>query len=122
MSYTILSYHYIQGVVPPPCYILYQVVNIHKELSLLSTLSYIIMKESQRQIQDLLDDTCGTEMSKVKIQLQQSKAAKQVTEQLCTSLQVSLHLLLIIIVTCSVYGSCGTMFHFMGVVAPRFTE
>ena len=106
MLYTLPSCQYTQGVVSP-----------------IPTLSYIIIiKESQRQIQDLLDDTCGTEMSKVKIQLQQSKAAKQVTEQLCTSLQVSLGLLLIIIVTCSVYGSCDTIFHCMGVVAPHFTK
>ncbi|XP_067942867.1 centrosomal protein of 152 kDa-like [Watersipora subatra] len=45
------------------------------------------LKESQRQVQDLLDQSRGAELSKLKIQLQQCTASKELTEQLCTSLQ-----------------------------------
>ena len=45
-------------------------------------------QESQKQVQELLNDSSGAEMSRLKIQLQQSIASKSVTEQLCETLQV----------------------------------
>lgn len=48
-----------------------------------------VTQESQRQVQDLLDQSRGAELSKLKIQLQQCTASKELTEQLCTSLQVA---------------------------------
>ena len=45
-------------------------------------------QESQKQVQELLNDCSGAEMSRLKIQLQQSIASKSVTEQLCETLQV----------------------------------
>ena len=49
---------------------------------------YISFQESQKQVQELLNDSSGAEMSRLKIQLQQSIASKSVTEQLCETLQV----------------------------------